>query len=402
MSRTHLLTACGLALAAATACVDRPATVATGPGAPGDSAVAANAAALRRPERLARLFARALRNPSFRGYVKAQLDSSPFPEHKIQLQGFLAARGRRALRDLAEQNATTEADVQQEAAAAIPLEVYLPVPAHRAAWKGDEHVLVATALADREAPVAFAPDGGRSVLSPDAPPTTPVIAVVPVETDFSAPPARIICPDITCGGGGGGVSGPAGLYMTKSHFDDDYEGWLKGNPEYEVHILGQSGTTDSLSDYQCAGEHAGGPYAFDQNTNDWTGSVMLFSQAQLDSYKATHPGQSVRVLALEDDDTACKIITNKDDLSRIFKIVDSLYTKRTGGRDTTLAGVKFYKAAKVLRDLFALIASFIKTNDDLIGTAIEDQVVGTFYPGFNWIVRGQNNVTHGWLKLEMH
>jgi hypothetical protein len=110
----------------------------------------------------------------------------------------------------------------------------------------------------------------------------------------------------------------------------------------------------------------------------------------------------VRVLALEDDDTACKIITNKDDLSRIFKIVDSLYTKRTGGRDTTLAGVKFYKAAKVLRDLFALIASFIKTNDDLIGTAIEDQVVGTFYPGFNWIVRGQNNVTHGWLKLEMH
>ena len=31
------------------------------------------------------------------------------------------------------------------------------------------NVLVATALADREAPVAFSPDGRRTVLSPDAP-----------------------------------------------------------------------------------------------------------------------------------------------------------------------------------------------------------------------------------------
>jgi hypothetical protein len=355
----------------------------------------------RRPERLARLFARALANPGFRAYVKAQLDSSPFPEHKIQLQTFLGARGRRALRDLAEQNGTTEADVQQEAIAAIPLEVYLPVPAHRAAWNGDANVLVATALADREAPVAYSPDGRRTVLSPAAPPATPVIAVVPVETDF-ARPARAQCLECPSDGGGGTEPPPPGLFMTKAHFDGDYEGWLKGNPEYEIHILGQAGAKDSLADYQCAGEHAGGPYAFDQNSNDWTGSVMLFSQAQLDNYKTAHPGQSVRVLALEDDDTACKIITNKNDLSRIFKVVDSIYTKRTGGRDTTIVGTKYYKSAQMLRDLFALLASFIKTNDDVIGTAIEDQVVGTIYPGYNWIVKGDNNVTHGWLKLEMH
>jgi hypothetical protein len=189
--------------------------------------------------------------------------------------------------------------------------------------------------------------------------------------------------------------------MTKSHFDDDYEGWLKGNPEYELHILGQSGASDSLKDYQCAGEHAGGLYAFDQNNKDWSGNVLLFSQAQLDSYKAGHPGQSVRVFALEDDDTACKIITNKSDLNGILRIVDSIYTKRTGGRDTTIAATKYYKAARVLRDLWALLASFIKTNDDLIGTAIEDDVIGYFYPGFNWIVKGENNITHGWLNLEM-
>lgn len=400
MSTPRTILVVGLALAVASACAERPTTTAMGPDSIAGPIGSASPVA-RRPDRLARLFARALANPGFRAYVKAQLDSSPFPEHKIQLQTFLGARGRRALHDLAEQNGTTEADVQQEAGAAIPLEVYLPVPAHRAAWSGDANVLVATALADREAPVAFSPDGRRTVLSPDAPPATPVIAVVPVETDFTTP-ARAQCLECPSDGGGGtGGTSPIGLFMTKAHFDGDYEGWLKGNPEYEIHVLGQSGGTDSLTDYQCAGEHAGGPYAFDQNTKDWTGSVLLFSQAQLDSYKAAHPGQSVRVLALEDDDTACKIITNKDDLSRIFKVVDSIYTKRTGGRDTTIASTKYYKAAKVLRDLFALLASFIKTNDDLIGTAIEDQVVGTVYPGFNWIVKGDNNITHGWLNLEM-
>jgi hypothetical protein len=397
MARTHPLLACGVVFAAATACVDRPASVATGPGG-ADPAAATSSAVAPRPERLARLFAGALKSPAFRAYLKAQLDSSPFPEHKLQLQRFLAADARRAAREIADLNGTTESDVAQEAAAAIPLEVYLPVPAHRAAWSGDDQVLVATALVDHEAPVAFSPDGRRTLLSPDTPPATPVIAVVPVETDFDAPP-RATCVD--CTGGGGGTSGPVGLVMTKSHFDGDYEGWLKGDPEYEIHVLGQSGQTDSLTDYQCAGEHAGWPYSFDQNSNDWTGSVVLFSQTQLDNYKAAHPGQSVRILALEDDDTACKIITNKDDLSAIFKVVDSIYAKRTGGRDSLIAAVRYYKAAKVLRDIFALIASFIKTNDDLIGTAIEDQVIGTFYPGFNWIVKGGNNITHGWLSLEM-
>lgn len=401
MSRTHLLLACGLMVGAA-ACVDRPAPVATDDGTPGAAEpVAAPGTAGPRPERLARLFAVALRSPGFRGYLKSQLDASPFPEHKIQLQRFLGAPDGRALRDVAELNGTTEADVEREARTAIPLEVYLPVPAHRAAWSGDENVLVATAIQDREAPVAFSPEGRRSILSPDAPPETPVIAMVPVETDFDTAPDRATCLDCSGGGGGGGTSGPAGLFMTKSHFDDDYEGWLKGNPEYEIHVLGQSGSTDSLTDYQCAGEHAGGPYAFDQNANDWTGSVLLFSQQQLDSYKAAHPGQALRILALEDDDTACKIIMNKDDLNRVLRFVDSVYAKSTGGRDTTSSGGKVYKWAKVLHNIWTLIGSIIKTNDDLIGTAIEDDVVGTIYQSYNWIVKGSNNVTHGMLNLEM-
>ena len=41
--------------------------------------------------------------------------------------------------------------------------------------------------------------------------------------------------------------------------------------------------SDSLTSYQCAGEHAGGLYAFDQNNLDWTGNVLLFTQSQLTS-----------------------------------------------------------------------------------------------------------------------
>jgi hypothetical protein len=401
-SRMASAVSAGLLLLAA--CSDRPATLSTAPPEEaGDLPSAASpATASRRPDRLAFLFARALEDPDFRTFVKSQLDASPFPEHKVQLQTFLSAAGGRARRTLAARNGIGEAEVDREATAAIPLEIYFPVPAHRAAWIGDENVFVATALMDHETPVAFDLRGRRAELSAEAPPATPVLAMVPVETDFNAPPAGVKCA-VDCGvtGGGSTVSAGPGLYMTKAHFDGDYEGWLKGAPEYEIHVLGQLGSTDSLSDYQCAGADAGGPYAFDQNDRDWSGSVLLFSQKQLDDYKAGHPGQSVRVFALEDDDTPCKIITNKDDLDAILRIADSVYSKQTGGRDTTTSSGKYYKAAKVLRNLFTLLASFLKTNDDLIGTAIEDAVVGSFYPGYNWIVKGKNNVTHGWLDLEM-
>src|SRR5207253_8037028 len=51
--------------------------------------------------------------------------------------------------------------------------MYLPVPEHRRNWKGDANVLVATALADHDPPVAFDVQGNRLVLDPERPPATP-------------------------------------------------------------------------------------------------------------------------------------------------------------------------------------------------------------------------------------
>jgi hypothetical protein len=394
-----------LALAAMFAACDQPT-----PTAGNEETTLAPATARSTQERdamdhLARRLARALADPAFRNYVKSELDRSPFVEHKLQLQRFLRGSGRRALKEIARLNATTESTVEAEANGTIPLEFYLPVPAHRAAWSGGPNILVASARQDHDAPIAYDVDGRRQVLSPDVPPSIPVLAIVPVETDFGdealtanlvdpfpPPPPPPLPPP----------QPQAGLYMTYAHFVQDFEGWFKGSPEFEIHILGQSGATDSLRDYQCAGQVAGGYYYFDQNSLDWSGSVLLFSQTQLNSYKSAHPNQNFRVVALEDDDTGCTIKFDSNRFKNLILTMQAQYPNLTGAKDTTASNlIRFVKRANALQKILSAAYSFITTQDDLIGNAIEDIVIGQFYPGANWIVKGVGNVTNGWIKLQM-
>ena len=390
-------------LGAVIACGDHRAVTAPEPPSAPSAPSAPPSASVAAPERLARAVALALADPEFRAYVKAQLDASPFREHKLPFQRFLAANGGRAAAALAQRARATPAAMLRAADAAIPLEFYFPVPAHRAAWAGDENLLVATALRDHDAPVAFDPRGERQILSPDEPPATPVLALVPVETDFRAPLSPVWC--FSCGGDGGGgypIVPPPGLYLTQAHFTKTFEGWLKGAPEFEVHILGQSGQTDSLRDYQCAGEHQSVPYYFDQNSLDWSGSVMLFSKYQLDNYAAQHPGQNPRVFVVEDDDEACVIKANKDLFKQLTDVVDAANQTLTAGKDTTTsAGTKLWKYAKALLKLFTSLASLFNSNDELVGNAVQDGIAQEYHPGFNWIVKGDQNVTNGWIELEM-
>lgn len=356
------------------------------------------------PVELARVVAKGLKNAAFRAYLKAQLDASPYHEHKLQFETFLAANSGRALRQIAAENGGSTDALARQAKEAIAVEIYFPVAEHRALWNGDEQVLVATALTDDEAPIAYDPAGRRQVLDPTTPPATPVLALVPVETDFSVRPAALGCIDF-CGGGGVILPPPPpppGLYMTKSHFNQDFEGWLKGSPEFEVQILGQKGQTDSLISYQCAGEHAGGPYTFDQNGKDWTGRVLLFSKQQIDQYNTAHPQSNVRVFVVEDDDTACQIKTDPNRFQDVIFSVDSAYNRLTSGNDSSTVIRKYYGYARSAYTIFQALASWIKTNDELVGNAVEDRIVGSFYPGFNWFVKGENNVTNGWINLVMY
>ena len=352
-------------------------------------------------DRLARRLARALANPEFRSSLKAELDRSPFPEGKLYLQRAMQASNRRMLKQVAQLSGSTEAEVETDAREAVPLELYFPVRAHRARWTGGSDVLVASAREDRENPIGYDVNGRRQVLSAEAPPGTPVLAVVPVETDFDHPlkTSEVACSD--CPSDDGAIV-PYGLYMTYAHFAQDFEGWFKGDPEFEIHILGQAGTSDSLRDYQCAGSAAGGYYRFDQNDLNWSGSVLLFTQAQLTNYKAEHPNQNFRIIALEDDDAGCTIKFDANRFKNVMTTIQNQYPNLTGTKDTTSSTLsKFVKRANALQKILKAVYSFITTQDDFIGNAIEDVVVGQFYPGANWIIKGESNVTNGWIKLQM-
>jgi hypothetical protein len=406
----------------AAACADRPLPLAPegAPGRPAGTAAAAPAAPnddeRGRHERLARRLALALHDAGFRKDFFRTLGASRVREGKVHLQRFLAGNGgeRRRLAALASE---PEGEVARDLDGAAPIEVYLPVPAHRLRWKGDDNVLVATAEADRDIPVAFDGQGRRLLLDPDRPPATPVIALGRAELDFDAaapvPASCATCDEDPDGGGASASGSPAsgggsatlltspGLYMTYAKFTQTFEGWLKGDPEFEVHVLGQDGSSTALKSYQCAGEKAGGPYQYDQNDKEWSGEVMLFSQAQLDAYRAAHPDQNLRILVLEDDDGACVIKMDSTRVARMFQQLVAAYGTLTGGTDTQLFSVKTFTKAVSLLNLFKSAWSVITTQDDLVGDAIQDSVAREFWPGANWIVKGENNLTNGALRLEM-
>lgn len=406
-------------LAALAACGERTAAP-TAADEPGLSAAktAAPEPDRDRLEQLARRLARALSDPAFRLRLKQDLDRSPVREHKLHFQRLVTAGARPAAAEIARATGAPSAAVTSEALAAPALELYLPVPAHRARWTGDANVLVATALHDHEAPVAFDPSGRRRVLDPDTPPDTPVLALVPVETDFDPAESRVgesateVCPQTVggapasevqaqaCQGTGGGTPTP-GLWMTAAWFVGTFEGWLKGAPEFEVHMLGQAGATDSLKTYQCAGEKQPSPYWFDQNSTTWTGSVLLASQGQIDTYKQQHPGQNMRLVVIEDDDTACQIKIDSGRFKSIITLIDSYNNSLTAGRDTTTGLIRVWNRAKAIQKILQAIWSFITTQDEFVGNAVQDAVAGEYKAGYNWIVKGENNVTNGALKLEM-
>jgi hypothetical protein len=392
MSRTTRLMALAAALAL-TGCTDH-----TSPDLRTQAVQASRDTPAAARERLARRIALALADDRFRAQLKADLDRSPVREGKLHLQRYLSSFQARATGELARSTGESVAAVELDARRAPPLELYLPVPSHRAAWTGNDHILVATAGDERQPPVAFSPKGERFVLSPTGPPDIPVLALVPVETDFDAAPG----PRLLGGPSGGGSTPPAGLYMTNSHLVETFESWLKGAPEIEVHMLGQAGSGDSLRSYSCAAGTASGYYQFDQNSLDWSGSVLLINQTQLNSYKGAHPGQNLRVFVVEDDDTSCQIKTDPARFSNLVRAVEAAYPMLTGGRDSTSGSLqKIWKRANALQRIIEALASLIKTNDELIGNAVESTVVGESYPNSNWIIKGDGNKTNGWIKLVM-
>lgn len=417
MSPTLRPGAIAASLLLAAACADTTRPVAPDPPdlAPTINSAASQDSDRARDQRLARQVALGLADPEFRAEVLAGIRSSGHREQRIQLQLFLQQDNRRGLNRLARIGGGSAEQILADLAAAPAMEVYLPVPAHRAQWQGGADILVATARQDREVPVAFDIRGRRLQLDPDRPPDTPVLAVQVWEgdareaetgtavmgVDIPPPEDSVVTEEPPPPPPAPSPTG--GVFLTGTRFFDKFESWLKGAPEFEIHILGQKTGTAELVSYQCVGERAGAPYAFNQDNLTWSGSVMMFSQAQLDNFTAIHPGQGLRLLVLEDDDGPCQIKVDKDRVSALFKAVDSFYSAWTSGQEVKISQYqKYFQKARSFYQLISGLASFFATNDDLVGTAIEDPAAATLIlSGSRWIVKGSNNTATGALRLEM-
>ena len=370
-------------------------------GAPGAAVgVARNAR-----ERLARRLAMALADPALRAAIKHRLDVSNAPEGKLQFQALAHAEQGVLLVSMARADAASTGELLADLDAARGLELYLPVRAQRDAWRGDDNYLVGTIGSDGELPVAFDSRGAGHALDPNAPPPTPVLALVPQETDFTGgrPSRMMSCVDM-CGDAGGGAGGSGnsttsagsapGLYLVQSHFGDTYESWLKGNPEFEYHVYGIGDNGESI-ELACTGEHSGGVYSWDQNDRDWAGAAMLLSDVDYKAYQAKHPGAPIRIVAWEDDDEPCVDHVDVSGVSALITAVDNAYKAVTSGKVDPWY-VRGIRSATSLFSLVTALHNVILTNDDFIGNAVEGTVSGDAPNGSNWVLKTNGTVTTGW------
>ena len=411
-------------VAVALACSERatpPTDPGPGPGAgstlpdqPPPADVPAEQAAL---EALAREVALALGGAEFRARVREQLDRSPFREQKVHVQETLLGNPA-ALQQALVSTQVATSRLLALADRATPAELYFPVESHRFAWTGDDRVLVATAMDDFDPPVAFDTEGRRTVLDPFTPPATPVLALVPRETPIlRRAAAKCLTEECTQpSGGGGGTAGGGGkggpslaagvLTLSHAEFVDDFEGWLKGDPEYEIHVLGPVSQTDTttLTSYQCVGEHAPAPFSWDMNAQTWDGSAKVFTYEQMDAFETAFPNRAYVIMALEDDTDACVITSDANQFKDMIGLLRSAYDQFTAAKDKKIGfsdADRILAAARTGADLIAAIGNFITTRDDAIGIAVADTVAGRSHPNSNWVVLNKDNNVTGWLRLDM-
>ncbi len=390
MSRCALLLPLAAALAFA-ACGERDAVTLSPPG---DAATATTAPGNAR-ERLAARLAVALEDPALRAELAQRFSDSRAPEGKLQFQTLAKADNNRLLARLAATGSSSVRDLLADLDAARDLELYLPVPSQRAAWDGDANFLVATLEDDGERPVAFDAAGHRTLLSATRPPDVPVIALVPQETDFTRP-SFAMCGGGDCaegaGGGAGAVTHPTGLYLVGTDFDEDHESWLKGAPEFEVHVYGEVGGKATL--LACTGEHSGGAYQWNADATSWKGSAALLTQQDLEGYLRQNSKGVVRIVAWEDDDEPCVTHIDGNFLNDLVKMIDNLYKALTGAKSSP-DYIKGVKAAYAAYGLAESTRNIIKGADDLIGEAIEKSVVGWAPGTANFVLKGEGAVTTG-------
>ena len=344
--------------------------------------------------KIARSFALYLGSSQVRNEIKTEMRAAPYQEHKLELRRYLN-RGR--LTAVAEKSGVSSEQLAASLELVRPLELYLPVAAHRAQWTGDADLLIVAQLEDESPMTAFNLRGEEVRVNREIPPGTPTIAIVPVETSFDNPlslaewrnqddqngkaigtlvrsnikPNNLIeCGD-ECGSGSGSYGyQTAGFWMLFSRLVDKGEPWTKGNPEIEVHVHGPVSQSSNQygADLACSGEHAVPERTFDQNDSFWRGDVLIWSQTEADNFNAQFPNGH-HILFWEDDDTACSLKYDRQvvrsAIAATFSVVGGAALKAGG---FGALSIPFILASFLASDLFS--ADWLASNDDYLGALV--------------------------------
>jgi hypothetical protein len=365
--------------------------------------------------KIARLVAVAMDNEPARQRLKRDMRAAPFHEHKLQLTDYLRSKdGRALLQGMAARTRGGESDVFAALAAIRPLEFYMPVVRHRESWTGKGDILVVSQL-DEWAPIVAFDERGREVsLDRKVAPEQPTLSIVPVETRFDQPlaaaasrnvrdlggnsigtlermvpkgPSLIACGE-TCGGGGGSASPPIppGLYLEYSRILDFKEPWFRGEPELEVHIQGPNSPSAPTNgeDLSCSGEHA---YdyrkVFNQDGAFWEGRVLLFSAEETAAF-ATKFNQGFHVLFWEDDNQPCILKLDSNSLIAVLQSTASAFS--TVAIKVLPKASPLVMAAVFIGTFFSNAGSYLLTNDDFLGAAVDQASAGYAYPGNTHVI----------------
>ncbi|HEY1952604.1 MAG TPA: hypothetical protein VGG76_07340 [Gemmatimonadaceae bacterium] len=399
-------------------CADQAGRI-LGPRASAD--VATNSESIAQPTeeraaltRVAQLVARSLDNEPARQHLKRDMRAAPFREHKLELAPYLRSKDGKALFDRMASLAGGEQALLETIAKVRRLEFYMPVAAQRETWTGKSDIVVVSQLDESEPIVSFDSRGNPVGLDRNAAPSTPALSIVPVETNFNRPmPAAtsrnardrngesigtlepmsitgsslVACGE-TCGGGGGGSPPPIppGLYLEYSRIIDAKEPWFRGDPEIEVHIHGPTYTSSPTygEDLSCSGEHAADyRKVFDQNGAFWEGRVMLYSAEETQAYISSNT-QGFHVFFWEDDNEPCVL---KLDNNTLLNLVHSAANAFSTVSIKLIPKASWpVVAGAFIATMFSNAGSWMLTNDDFLGIAVDQASAGYAYPGNTHVI----------------
>lgn len=379
---------------------------------------------------ITRGIALALRDPTVRQRIKRDLQASRVTrEHKLDFAKYVRTQGAAALaREVGSSLGTQPAELDVALARVRSMEFYVPVPAHRASWTGGDDLIVAFQIDEDEDPIGFDLSGSPVQLSVVAPPARPVLALVPVETDFTrtvpndwrntddrngaaigtlapvagarqAPQRGTGSP--AGGAGDGSVSitadcnpetafipcdeyqGPAGhaeyppgVYLALSRLNDLGEAWIRSSPEIELLVIGPTYNPTAQGELiSCSGQNGYLTKKFQQDYPEWDASIfnvegLILSRDEVDRYyQVYHAGYSLQIW--ENDQTPCEIVyTGRSTLEQLFDNLRAAYRATTLLIEVLQPTATLSISAANGNALRAYVPEALQSDDDFLGNVV--------------------------------